>query len=508
VRVIDTDASGAAERFGAFDTFTLNVADLTGNGHLSIVSLNDNLRTYVIDGWTGRVQADLATVHPGNATSPWGARDINGVAIGDLDGDGTPELVVLNGAATLTVFRLDRGGSHGGALDYQKTWSHVLDSTTVDPQFFATHPWYANGTDELGADGNPFIAHTPQGAVVLGQSDGYPGHFGYAADGTLLWHDDFWDGNAGPWAGKLTPNGPVMGVFATDGGNVVAQEAATGAIHWVFDARAHGADPGSIPSMANAYDLWGNGTKEVFVGARDAVDDGTPDWMSHAHARYFLLDAQGNQVWNASFDWGTPLLYMHPAAVDVNGDGVKDLVVLDWNTIGHNPGNWEKTGKANLFALDGRTGAALWHAPIDSAWSNKDVAVAPFMPGDPELQVLAEEQYGGRDGLGLYSLKDGSLVAYAPLPAPGWTITRGPVLADLDGDGYAEAIVPVTHDAKGCGHALDVGCREGALVIFSTRAPDAKVVASGNVLFDSGDQGQLAVSTHRTDAAPAKTRLG
>ncbi|MFO1533455.1 MAG: hypothetical protein ABR562_07145 [Thermoplasmatota archaeon] len=415
---------------------------------------------------------------------------------------------------TLTILELDRAASTRSHYVFHRVWREVESVVRFDPDFNATHPWYTNASqEELGADGNPFIAHLDgePGGVVLSQSDGLPGHFAFDGDGTLRWWTAFWDGNAGPWAGRLRPNEPVRAVFATDGGQVVAYDVASGAIQWTFDVAAYGVVPGSISVAPNVFDLRGDGRMSVFVGARQAVNDtgvgedpGT--WMHRQHAKYFLLSSGGQELWSASLDLGNPMAYMHPAAVDLNGDGVKDLVVLDWNTIGHHPGNWEKLGPANLFALDGATGETLWVTAVDSSWSNQGIAIADFL-GDGKGQILVEEQVGLTDGLSLYSLQ-GEFLRWVPVQADGWRITRGPVLADTDGDGKVEVILPVAREAHSCvagdsgcasdltQHCLhtDVGCRQGALLVYDTDAPGASVTFSGDFLFDSKDTGALQVA--------------
>ncbi|MHB8634217.1 MAG: hypothetical protein ACYDBQ_09675 [Thermoplasmatota archaeon] len=525
VTTVNTTTAGATIPFGAFDTTGFGVADLLGSGHLDIVTNNDNLQTYVIDAASGHVAAEIATYHPNG----WLARDINGVAIGDITGNGTIDLAILNSAATLTVEELNRTQSTPSHLAFHPLWQRVATATAYDPHFNATHPWYGNRSVQLGADGNPFIAHVGgvPGGVVLAQSDGWPGDFAFNANGTLRWMTDYWDGDAGPWAGWLDPGGPVQAVFATAGGHVVDNDVASGAIQWDFNATGWGATPGSITPTPVAYDLYGTGSKSIFVGARVAVapvnsslaspgiDNAMPTngtsneaapWMRTQHAAYFLLDAGGHVLWNASLATGNPLVYMVAAAVDVNHDGVKDLIVLDWNTIGHFPGNWEKTGPANLFALDGRNGHLLSRASVDSRWSNKGIAVADFLATGQDPQILVEEQLNGVDGLSLYAL-NGTHLAWMPLPGNQGEVTRGPELADIDGSGFASAIVPIATSCPGgpgstpeCASlppscsAIDVGCRAGSLLVFRTRAPDASVAWSNNLLYDSADTGALAVA--------------
>lgn len=492
MRTIDSASAKPATPFQAFDTLSLNLADLRGDGRLEVITLNDNHRAYVIDPVRGAILAELQTDHPGGDS--WGARDINGIAVGDVTGDGHPDLAVLNSAATLTVLTLDEAASSRSEFVYTPAWSQVVTATKADPDFYATHPWFKTGSLELGADGNPFIAHVRGEAVVLAQSDGYPAHMAFGPTGDLRWFTDYWDGNSGPWAGALKTNGPEMAVFATDAGHVVAYDVGSGKIQWDFSAPDHGANPGSISIMPTVVDLHGDGTKSIFVGARVAVDDKSEDWMLRQHARYFLLDSSGNVLWSTSYPWGNPGSYVQPATVDLDGDGVKDIITLDWNTIGHKPGNWEKLGPANLIAINGANGKALWHRLVDAQWSNTGLAMADFFPGQPGPQIMTEEQLGLRDGLSFFG-PDGSRLGWMPLPDSHMTVRRGPVLADIDGDGFAEAILPVSSGATGCPQHLDVGCRAGSLLVYSTQARDDSVVFDNNDLFDSMQDSGLAIAS-------------
>jgi hypothetical protein len=127
------------------------------------------------------------------------------------------------------------------------------------------------------------------------------------------------------------------------------------------------------------------------------------------------------------------------------------------------------------MALDGRNGTVLWHIPLHSGWSNKGLALADVF-GTGQQELLAEE-YGptGDDGIAVIDPHTGARLAWYALQR-GWAATRGPVVADLQGDGYMEIVVPVTRPHAGNAtyclqKRTDVPCREGALEILATHQP-------------------------------------
>ncbi|MFA5861228.1 MAG: hypothetical protein WDA16_05985 [Candidatus Thermoplasmatota archaeon] len=515
--IIDSATAHPAKMFEAFDTASLSLFDFNGDGQLEIVSLNDNNHAYVLDSRTGAVLSEIVTTHPGGDN--WPVRDMNPIATGALYGNGVPCMVIPNGAAYLSAWCYDAVASNATSFNFTKKWEVRVDAALYERDFKTAHPWMfdpdgkLNKTYELGLDGNAFMAsvdgpNSPK--TVFVETDGYPGQLAFAADGSYRWSHSWYDGNAGPKVLDIDKDGRKDVCFASDAGEVACYDAKTGGVKWSFHARDHGAYPGSIPVSPGYFNLYGDGKYEVFFGARNAVygnnstsipsnRDPTYDrnWMNETHAQWFLLDSKGDLVWNVSYDWMNPLAYNHPAATDINGDGVLDLVSLDWNTIGHKPGEWEPTNRpSNLFALDGRDGSVLWRTSVGSYWSNKDFVIGDGT-GDGKLDVIISEPKWGNEGIGLYDLYSGKNKGWFPTDWAGQT--RGPVAGDLYGDGKLELVVPISRHAPGTNYrSLDVGWREGALQIIATDSP-YKVTFSANFLL-SDDQKETV--THGITARP------
>ena len=464
VLTIDTDSARPDKPFEAFDAASLNLYDFNGDGRMEIVSFNDNNRLYVFDAGNGAILAEIEPTHP----EGWAARDINPVSIGDLRGDGVPCMVVPNSASYLGAWCYDAAGSHAGRFSFTRVWEVKVDAARFHKGFLDSRPWLKGASP--GMDGNAYMADVDgDGAKeVFVETDGYPGQFAFNADGTHRWSDPRWDGNGGPRVGDLDRDGTREVVFASDAGIVSCYDAATGKLKWSFDARKHGANPGSIPVSPLLADLDGDGRLEVVFGARHAVQTGDPAWREKSHAKYFALRHDGSVLWKVSHDWMNPLQYNHPAPVDVDGDGRLDVVFLDWNTIGHKPGNWEPTGRpANLFALRGSDGEVLWRSGVDVWWSNKDFVVAD-VDGDGRQDVVVPTARDDVDGLGVHDLRTGRAKGWFPVGA---ALTRGPVAGDLYGMGRLQLVVPVHADDPTPNYRdLDVGHRAGALRVIDTGA--------------------------------------
>lgn len=459
------------DEFEAFDAASLNAFDFDGDGRKEIVSFNDNGNLYVLDSRGGRVLAELGTRHPPG----WAARDINPVAIGDLYADGTPCIVAANSAAYVSAWCYE-GRRLLGGMRFEKRFETQVD---------------LSGGQQVGMDGGAFLADVDgkPGLEIFVETDGHAGQFSLDNAGKVRWSHAWFDGNAGAEVADLDGNGRKEAVFATDAGVIAVFDADKGTPRWQFDARKNGADPGSIPVRPTIVDLDGDGKLEMVFGARNAVDDG-PGWQERAHAVFFALRHDGSVLWRVSYDWMNPLTYTRPAPHDVDGDGSLDVVAMDWNTVGHRPGDWETTKRGpNLFALDGRDGSVLWRRGIPSYWSNKDIALADVHKS-PGMEIVANMESEGRDGIGIFEAATGKGLAWHDVADAPFEVMRGPVAEDLDGDGDADIIVPVARNvADTSPRGLDVGVREGRLIVLDSRH-DGAIAWSGTSLHTDAPMAQ------------------
>jgi hypothetical protein len=207
----------------------------------------------------------------------------------------------------------------------------------------------------------------------------------------------------------------------------------------------------------------GEAPKELVLTARHAPHEEKSTWDQN-HLAIIAIHADPDAPWRSEVlwlrqpDWARPLSYTQIVAADVDGDGKTDLFGMDWNTIGHYPGEWERLGDAHAFRLSSE-GADVWVRSLPTWWANKGIAVADF-DDDGEAEVLANGPSGGRDGFWRLSASSGEKEGFLALS--GWSVQRGPVLADIDGDGSTEVLAAVESVVQG---------KVGAVVVVDVNVP-------------------------------------
>ncbi|HWG91251.1 MAG TPA: FG-GAP-like repeat-containing protein, partial [Candidatus Thermoplasmatota archaeon] len=412
----------------AFDAPAAAVGDFDGDGHAEIVAHNDNQYVYVLSTKEARVLAEFKPPYP----SGWGARPLNDPAVADVDNDGRLEIVVATSAAYVCVYEYDPSQSTATSFKFLQVWCKRMD--TYDPT-------------EAGADAGVWVEDvTGDGKAEIFSQTEEQGLFCFNYDGTVRWSTSDWGGNAGPTVADLNGDGKKEAVFFGDGGEVKAFDAATGVAKWTFYSNKH-VWPASIPVSGAVGDLETDGKKEIVFIARQATH--TDDYRKN-HFMLFVLNHDGTLRWKAQPTWGNPLSYTHPIIHDVDGDGKKEIIAEDWNTIGHKPGAWEKLGPANVFAYNA-DGTLRWRTTFDASWSNDDLALAD-VDGDGHQDVLAIGFAGGTEGVWYLDARNG--VQKQHIPIYGWTPLRGVIAGDFDKSGDTEFAVPVHKTDKGGGYVF------------------------------------------------------
>ena len=430
---INNSTANEVNAFRNFDAPTSAVADFDGDGIPEIVAHNDNQYVYVLSTTKPRVLAEFKPDYP----SGWTVRPINDPAVADVDGDGRLDIVVVNSAGRVCVYEYQSGTSTT-SMSFARQWCRTMDTY-----------------DSPGADAGAAVADVNgDGKMEIFSQVEKKGLYAFNWDGSTRWSKNEWGGNAGPLITDLEGDGKKEVIFFSDGGTVKAYDASSGNSKWTFYAGSY-VKPASITLAGNAADIDGDGKQEVVFGARDAPAGDT--YYYDNHLMIFVLSHTGSlqKRWQPS--WGNPLTYTHPVLVDVDGDGVKDILMQDWNTIGHKPGNWEKLGPANVFAYK-HDGTFLWRTQLDNSWSNDDLAVAD-VDGDGKQEVLAIGYNGNMDGIWYLDLRTGAKESHVGVGS-GWQVLRGPVAGNLDGSGKTSWAVSVDKS----------GSSEGGFKIFRTDA--------------------------------------
>lgn len=418
--------------------------DLDGDGRDEVIVQSGDGKVHVFNAFTGESLAVLPTTLP----PAWHMeRVLNAVSVAVLRPGEPPSLVVTNHAARVAVWQFQPEASTGDQFRFERLVDVRMDACRPNPSMDAKA-----ALADLDGDGT---------LEVLVQTE-ETGFFALRADGTTLWSKCWGGGNSAPVVADLDGDGRPEAIFASDGGFLSVLDGATGAPLWTYDARKAGITPASISVSPTVADLDGKAPLEILFTARHAPNGG-PATYTDNHMAIFAVHQdpvtyQAKLLWMRQPTWANPMSNTQLVVVDVDADGRPDILGMDWNTIGHYPGDWERLGPAHVFLLDAN-GNDIWVRAVDTWWSNQEIAVAD-LDGNGELSVLVNGPAGAYDGLWRLSAKTGAAQGFLPLAD--WKLVRGPQLADLRNDGSMQLLFPV--------RPMDDAAR-GAIVVFDLGVP-------------------------------------
>jgi len=360
--------------------------------------------------------------------------------VGDLDGDGFPE-VVVNATSFLSKGRLYVLDGRTGSLVWERD---------ADMGYGA-----APAIGDVNGDGEPDIAVVKEYVHSLGAIGSYTVVL-YNRSGEILWEsatfvgDDF-DYVAAPILSDMDHDGNVEVIVGrvilnSDGstrGVGVAGRGSFGAMPWVGGGTI---SEGSLPAVA---DLDLDGVEEVITGNAIYSPDGAPLWVDFtqddgmvsvvnidddeqgefiavSHNSVRAMDTHGATIWGPLAIPSANIT--SPAAIgDIDGDDEPEIIVA---------------GGSELWALE-KDGSVKWTAEVIDESGATGASIFDFEgDGIPEVVYIDEQEmlvFDGETGeVKFYSSEHSSATMY-----------DYPTVADIDGDNQAEIVV--CHDGYGSG---------------------------------------------------------
>jgi ASPM-SPD-2-Hydin domain-containing protein/centrosomal CEP192-like protein/VCBS repeat protein len=303
-------------------------------------------------------------------------------AIGDLDGDGAPEIVGLKWIQTPP-------GTGTGGIYGRYTKGTIVALDHEGRLLWESDPWQWPGQVSTNA-----------AAVSIADLDGD----GFAE--VILGRDVFDHNGHLVWRGTGS-----YGIAAGDGPHsVVADIDLDGHPEVIAGGTAYRSDGSILWALPNHPE------GGVSVGMLDARDP-YPEIVLHSGIALTVLDHLGAQKWQVPVN-GSAIGTELPAIADFDGDGTSDVAIADGEAVHVYRG----------------TGELLWTAPTMDPTCCVGISAFDF-EGDGAYELILHDYgtvyvYRGATGDLLYSAMRPSETAY-----------EMPIIADVDGDNKGELVV-------------------------------------------------------------------
>ena len=299
------------------------------------------------------------------------------LAVGDLDGDGRPDIVTANailstnGAGASTVSVLLQSHTAPGTFAPAASYATVQNPVSVS-------------IGDLNGDGRPDLAVAGGGGVALLFQDP-------AAPGTFLPQRSAGFGGAASSVAVADVDADGRADLVVTNASVVMLARQDPAAAGTFLAPAS-FPAGQQPIFVAVGDLNGDGRRDIAV-----ANLGSPSDAFSASVSLLLQDpaAGGNFVGGPSFQVGARTQQL--AIADLDGDGHPDLVVASAGTLGGGcPPNCGSVGTGVAVLLQGPGGAAQFQAASNYPASGTDFVSAVAVgdvdgDGRPDLVIAQSD---------------------------------------------------------------------------------------------------------------------
>ncbi|MEM9875558.1 MAG: FG-GAP-like repeat-containing protein, partial [Myxococcota bacterium] len=317
---------------------------------------------------------------------PSAVQVINAPIVGDLDQDGTPDVVIVTSN--------NYSSSGPGYL-------RALDGATGAEKWGASADVYAAGNEvnprgtpalgDIDGDGRPEIVSPRSGGGLIAFDD----------DGSFKWASTQADGVT-PYVTSMASITVAIADFEGDG----TPEIAAGGVVFEADGSLRfdqgvfsGSNNGNYGAVSIVADLDGQGDQELVTGRRAFRADGTVYWDNG------LVDG-------------------YPAIADLDLDGTPEVVVVAGGTV---------------RVQDPTTGAVLASLAMPAAGAGGPPTIANFDP-DPEPEI-ASANGGAYAVFGYASSPAPALTLQWSRPTQDLSSNRtGSSVFDFEGDGIAEVV--------------------------------------------------------------------
>ena len=363
-------APAVAYDSGASEADSVALADLNGDGKLDAVVANwcQSAGQFSCEGY-GEV-AVLIGNGDGTFQSPvrysTGAYFANSVAVGDVNGDGTPDLVVANyclsiqpscgGDGAISVLLGNGDGTFQTAATYNSGGSYAYSVAVADVNGDGILDLAVSNTGPVGANNGSV-------GVLLGNGDGtFRTAASYSSGGDIA---------ASVAIGDVNGDGIRDLVVANYGGADGCGDCGAGVLLGNGDgtfrpAAIYNSGGGSTYSVS-AWDLRGDGILDLVAASRSSDDEGNRlragvgvllgngDGTFQPTASYLAVGLQ--YISYPAVGWGIDSL----AVADINGDGVPDLVIVEQCRSLEHYTNCVGTGQVNVMLGNGD---GTFQAPI------------------------------------------------------------------------------------------------------------------------------------------------